>query len=391
MRFQSIGLLVLAHTAIDINQGAIPVILPFFIAEHQISYAAAASVVFAINAASSIAQPIFGYVADRRSRPWLIPIAMLSAGLGVSLMGLVPTLRMGLLFVGLSGLGMAAFHPEGARLVHHLAENRKATAMSFFAIGGQLGFAIGPLIATAAMLLWGLRGSVSLVVPTGIVAGLVMYGFTRISMLDQTERSRQSPLSAEAGHDAWIPFVLLSAVMLSRSVIFYGLNTFLPLFWIDVLHQSKAVAGTALTILMASSIGGNLLGGRMADRFGYRIMAVAGLVFLMLLLPLFARIESPGQALLMLVPIGVASSVPTSPLVVLGQSYLPNHVGLASGITLGLGFSFGGVLMPALGWIADHHGLHAAISVIAFLPILSTGLTLTLPGLKAPSSKPART
>ncbi|MFH1489575.1 MAG: MFS transporter, partial [Pseudomonadota bacterium] len=129
----------------------------------------------------------------------------------------------------------------------------------------------------------------------------------------------------------------------------------------------------------------------MADRFGYRIMAVAGFVFLMVLLPFFTLLESPGLALLMLIPIGLALSVPTSPLVVLGQGYLPNHVGLASGVTLGLGFSFGGVMTPALGWIADHHGLHAAISVVAFLPVLCTVFTLILPDLKAASSGSSKT
>jgi len=390
MKSKSIGLLVLAHTAIDINQGALPVLLPFFIARHHISYAAAASVVFAINIASTIAQPVFGHVADRRSRPWLIPLAMIFAGLGVSMTGLVPSFHVGVVLVAISGLGMAAFHPEGARMVHYLAGNRKATAMSFFAVGGQLGFAIGPLFATAAMLLWGLTGSISLIVPTGIVAVLVMHTFSKISSPAPVQETAPKPRSSGGGHDAWVPFAFLSAVMLSRSVIFYGLNTFLPLFWIEVLHQSKAAAGTALTILMAASIGGNLLGGRMADRFGYRIMAVTGFVFLMILLPFFTRIEGPLQALLMMVPIGVALSIPTSPLVVLGQGYLPNHVGLASGVTLGLGFSFGGIMTPALGWIADHHGLQAAISVVAFVPILCTALSLILPDLKTLSSESSR-
>jgi FSR family fosmidomycin resistance protein-like MFS transporter len=303
MRFQSIGLLVLAHTATDINQGAIPVLLPYFIAEHHISYAAAASIVFAINIASTLAQPVFGYISDRRSRPWLIPVAMLCAGVGVALTGLVPSFRLGVLVVALSGLGMAAFHPEGARLIHYLAGDRKATAMSFFAIGGQLGFAIGPLLATAAMLLWGLHGSISLFVPTAIVAGLVIYSLARGPALDQPKSiSRPSHQAANTEHNAWVPFAFLSAALLSRSVIFHGLNTFVPLFWIDVLHQSKAAAGTALTVLMASAIGGNLLGGRMGDRFGYRRVALVGFVFLTVVLPLFARAGSPAQALLLLIP-----------------------------------------------------------------------------------------
>ena len=389
MRFGSIIKLVLAHTATDVNQGAIPILLPFFIAEHHISYAAAATMVFATNIVSTIAQPVFGYVADRRSRPWLIPVAMLCAGIGVSLTGVVPSFYLGVLVVALSGLGVAAFHPEGARLIHFLAGDRKATAMSLFAIGGQLGYAIGPLTATAAMLLWGLKGSISLVVPTAIVAGLVMYSLPSISGGVQPLGTGQHAQKAREGHDAWLPFAFLSAALLCRSIIFYGLNTFLPLFWIDVFHQSKAAAGTALTVLMAASIGGNLLGGRMADRFGYRIVALAGFVFLMVLLPVFALADSPGKALLLLIPTGLVLSMPTSPLVVLGQGCLPNRVGLASGVTLGLAFSFGGIMMPALGWVADHHGLHAAIWVVALLPIICTGLTLALLGLKEGSPETA--
>lgn len=391
MNIKSIGHLVLAHTATDINQGALPVLLPFLIAEHHVNYAAAATIVFAANIMSVTAQPVFGYLADRRSRPWLIPMAMLCAGIGVSLTGVMPTFSLAVLVVGLSGIGVAAFHPEGGRLIHYLAEGRKATAMSFFAIGGQLGFAIGPLIGTAAMLLWGLKGSVVLIVPTAIVAGTVIYRLSSISGVGPVARRTGSgPATGEVGEDVWVPFAFLSAVLLCRSIIFYGLNTFLPLFWIDVLLQSKASAATALSILMASRIGGNLLGGRMADRFGYRQVALGGFVFLMILLPLFAWAQTANQALLLLIPIGLALSVPTSPLVVLGQGYLPNRVGLASGVTLGLGFSFGGIMMPVLGWLADRHGLHAAISVVALLPIFCTGFTVALPGLKTAYSAAAK-
>ena len=126
----------------------------------------------------------------------------------------------------------------------------------------------------------------------------------------------------------------------------------------------------------------------MADRFGYRIVAIAGFVVLMILLPLFALADSPTQAMLLLVPIGLVFSAPTGPLVVLGQGYLPNRVGLASGVTLGLAFSFGGIMMPLLGSIADHHGLRTAIWAVALMPILCTGIALTLPGIESATRKP---
>ncbi len=388
MRARSIGLLVFAHAATDLNQGAIPALLPFFIAQHHISYAAAATMVFAANLVSTAMQPVYGYIADRRSVPWLLPVALLCAGLGVSLTGVVPSFQTGVIVVGLSGLGVAAFHPEGARLINYLAGERKATAMSFFAIGGQLGYAIGPLMATGALLLWGLKGSLSLFVVPAIVAGVLMVSLPGITAGYENKGSGQRRHAAKGGRDAWTPFVLLSIALLGRSVIFYGLNTFIPLFWIYALHQSKAAGSTALTVLMVSSIGGNLVGGRVADRFGYRTVAIAGFAVLMIVLPLFALAESPTQAMLLLVPVGLAFAAPTGPMVVLGQGYLPNRVGMASGVTLGLAFSFGGIIMPLLGYVADHHGLHAAIWIVALLPILCTALALTLPGIESATLKP---
>jgi MFS transporter, FSR family, fosmidomycin resistance protein len=388
MRLRSIGLVVLAHAAVDLNQGAIPVLLPFFIAQHHISYAAAATIVFATNLVSTASQPIYGYIADRRSIPWLIPVALLCAGLGVSLTGVVPSFQTGVIVVGLSGLGVAAFHPEGARLINYLAGERKATAMSFFAIGGQLGYAIGPLMGTAALLLWGLKGSLSLIVVPTIVAGLLVVRLPGITAGYENKGGGPRRHAASGGREAWPPFVLLAIALLGRSIIFYGLNTFTPLFWIDVFHQSKAAGGSALSVLMVSSIVGNLVGGRMADRFGYRVVAVAGFILLMLVLPLFALADSPTQAMLLLVPIGLALSAPTGPMVVLGQGYLPNRVGLASGVTLGLAFSFGGIMMPLLGSIADHHGLRTAMWVVALMPILCTGIALTLPGIESATLKP---
>jgi FSR family fosmidomycin resistance protein-like MFS transporter len=259
--------------------------------------------------------------------------------------------------------------------------------MSLFAVGGQLGYAIGPLMGTGALLLWGLEGSLSLFVVPAIVAVLLMLSLPGATAGYESKGSGPRRQVKSEGSDAWAPFVCLSAALLCRSVIFYGMNTFIPLFWIDVLHQSKAAGGMALTLLMISSIGGNLLGGRMADRFGYRRVAIVGLGALIILLPLFALAESPTQAMLLLVPVGLAFAVPTSPMVVLGQGYLPNRVGLASGVTLGLAFSFGGITMPLLGSVADHYGLHTAIWVVALMPIVCTALTLALPELKSGALK----
>ena len=381
MKYRSAALLTLAHAATDINQGAIPVLLPFFIAQHNLTYAAAAVIVFTTTLVSTITQPVFGIVADRLSRPWLMPFGVLLAGVGLSCVGLAPSYETGLIAVALSGIGVAAFHPEGARLANRFAGDKKATIMSIFATGGQLGFAIGPLIASFALIRWGIKGTAFLAVPAigvTLLIALILPGLWRYHSVDGGKAVKKSQ-----GEDAWAGFLCLSILVLFRSVIFYGINTFLPLFWINVLQQSKTAGASALTVFFASAVIGNLIGGRVADHVGFRRAILTEFALVTVLLPIFAYTSNPLWAMFLLIPIGLMFSASVGPLVVLGQSYLPNRIGLASGVTLGLAFSFGGITTPVFGWIGDRHGLHTAIVVLSFLPIICTGLTILLPKPKA--------
>lgn len=388
MKLKSIVLLVIGHMTTDFNQGAIPVLLPSLIAAYHINYAAAATLVLAANLVSTLTQPLFGHVADRLSKPWLMPAGSLLAGLGVAAVGIAPSYGLALFAVAVSGLGIAAFHPEAARLTNYLAGEKKATAMSLFGVGGQLGFSIGPLLMTGALLYWGLKGTVSFIIPAVLMA--LLLAVVRLRVPVGAKKGKGGPGTEEQGleKDDWRAFLRVAALALSRSTIFSGLNTFLPLFWIDVLLQSKVAGGTALTVLFASGIVGNLVGGKIADRYGCRIVVLVGFVLLMLFLPVFALSRDPFWSMILLVPVGLVLSLSVSPLVVLGQGYLPNRVGFASGVTFGLAVSFGGVMAPLLGWIGDHHGLGAAISIVAALPLLCTGIALTIPGQKSTADLP---
>jgi MFS transporter, FSR family, fosmidomycin resistance protein len=382
MKYRLVGLLSLGHLATDINQGALPALLPFFISEHHLSYKAAAGLVFAASIASSVVQPLFGHFADRLSKPWLMPTGLLLAGIGLAFTGIVPNYRMIVLAVVVSGIGIAAFHPEGARLVNYVGGEKKATAMSMFAVGGSLGFAIGPLIATTALISWGLKGTLILIVPMTIMVIILVGQLSRFPMGGRNLKEKKAGPTIEIAQDAWGPFTRLTATVICRSILFYGLNTFLPLYWINVLHQSNATAGTALTILFMAGVIGTLLGGRLADYLGHRRVLLIGFVTLIPLLPILISVSDESMATVLLVPIGLVLFAIYSPMVVMGQKYLPNRIGLASGVTLGVAVAIGGVASPLLGWIADHHGIRAALMGVVFLPVLAAGLTLTLPDPK---------
>src|SRR6185369_7364655 len=374
MRRRAIGLLAAAHLFDDVNQGVIPALIPFFIAERGFTIAAAAGLVFASNVASSVLQPLFGLLADRRSLPWLVPCGLLLAGTGVALAGLAPTYALVLGAAAVTGIGVAAFHPEAARQVYLVSGARRATAMSFFAVGGNLGFAVGPALATPLQLRFGLRGTVLLVLPALAMAVVLwragIAGATSATALES---------DSDSSPDRWWAFVRLSAPVICRAIVFYGLNTFIPLYWIQSFGASKAAGAAALTLMLSVGVVGTLLGGWLADRFGRRVVVLVSMLALVPLLWEFVATPSRTLALVLLVPIGLALYAPFSVMTVMGQEYLPGRVGTASGLTIGLAVTLGGLAAPLLGRLADIHGVRAALSTLVAVPVAGALATLTLP------------
>ncbi len=379
MQRRRLVILGIGHLATDLSQGALPALLPFLIAEYHLSYSAAAGIVFAANIFSSLIQPVFGHFADRLSKTWLIPAGMLVSGAGTALIGVAPGYWFIFTVVALSGIGMAAFHPEAARLVNLVAGKNKSSAMSIFTTGGQLGFAVGPLLTTTVVLAFGLKGTLFLFVPV-IVAALFLMPMT--AQLGRQERQTNGAgLLQPKGdqRDEWGAFTILMVAIVLRSVLFYGLNTFMPLYWLNVLHQSNAAAGMILTIYFSCGVFGTLLGGRLGDRFGYRRIVLISLLAVTCLLPVFLCLENARAATMVIVPIGFILFLSSSSLIVMGQKYLPNHLGLASGVTLGLAITAGGTAAPFLGKAADSYGIHSAMWILTCLPVICACLIFALP------------
>ncbi|HLZ55741.1 MAG TPA: MFS transporter [Ktedonosporobacter sp.] len=379
----SVALITSGHIWIDVCQGAVPAMLPFLLIARHLSYTEAAGLVLATNIASSVVQPLFGYLADRVSAPWLMPAGLFMGGIGLGLAGLAPTYWLIALSLVFSGIGIAAFHTEAASLMNTAAGSRRATGMSIFSLGGTVGLAIGPLLTTALLIALGLSGSVLLIVPIAAIAAILISQYRRFAAYGKTA-SHQERQKDTHQPDAWWPFTRLTATIICRSIIFYGLNTFLPLYWIAVLHQSKVVGGSALTVLLTAGAIGTLIGGRLADIYGRRIVVLIAMALLTPLLLAFVTLASINQfiAFALLIPIGFGIFAPFSVMVVMGQEYLPNHVGIASGVTLGLAITMGGLTVPLFGQLADHYGLQTALLGIAFLPVLATIFALSLPRQK---------
>jgi FSR family fosmidomycin resistance protein-like MFS transporter len=162
------------HLATDFANGALPALLPFFVDKFDLSYTLAAAAILASAVSSSIVQPLFGLWSDRRGAVWLLPAGVALAGIGIALAAVAPSYWLVLLFVVFSGLGVAAFHPEGSKFAAFVGGSRRASAMSLFSIGGNLGFALGPTVATPLVLAFGLEGGLLLAVPCLVVAAVLL-------------------------------------------------------------------------------------------------------------------------------------------------------------------------------------------------------------------------
>jgi FSR family fosmidomycin resistance protein-like MFS transporter len=186
--------------------------------------------------------------------------------------------------------------------------------------------------------------------------------------------------------EAWGPFAVLAAVIALRSFVYFGLVTFIPLYFVHVLHSGKALANGALAAMLLGGAAGTLIGGPLADRFGRRAVLAGSMVALPPLVVGFV-LAGPGLAVALAVGAGAATIATFAVTIVMGQEYLPGRLGISSGVTIGLSIGLGGVGAPLLGLLADAHGLTSVFIAIAALPVLALALTFVLPrGVPAPSA-----
>ncbi|MEU4314943.1 MFS transporter [Nocardia sp. NPDC024068] len=362
---------VFAHAADDFYQGLVPASIPFFVLERGYSYTAASGLALAAALGSSLPQPLLGVLVDRRPLLWLAPTGLLVAGAGAGLAGPVPAYPMVWLLILISGIGIAAFHPAAGRGAR-LAAGDSTVAMSFFAAGGSIGFFLAPALATPLLASWGV-GATAVFVPPAVLMAWVLWRH------QSRHAGPSTPAGLSTGRDQWGPFALLTVVAVIRSILFLGMNTFIALYWIGYLGAGRVMGGVALTAFLVGGVVGTLCGGRLADRIGTRATIRLGGLLAIPALVALRLIDDTWIALIAVALAGVAANLPFAVLVKLGQDYLPARPGTAAGVTLGIAVSAGGLFMPLLGRLADHHGPQAALTALCVVPASAAALAFLLP------------
>lgn len=373
------------HLAVDFASGSVPALIPFLTDRFHLGYALAALVLLASTVSSSLVQPLFGLWSDHRGAVWLIPGGTILAAAGVGGAAVSPAYPLVVVLVFLGGLGVAAFHPEGAKCAAYASGAERAKGMSYFNIGGNTGYALGAF-ATAQLVVWlGLVGGLLAMAPVVAASAGLARLMPRLSRLAESRRTSAAVRGAEDRRGA---MALLGTVIALRSVAWFALLAFVPL-WIVSRGHTKADGGRVLFLMLLAGALGTLVLGAVADRVGLRRTLVVTQAAVGPLVLVFVFVGGlPGLVALMLVGVCVVGTFGVT--MVLSQLYLPRHVGVASGLSVGLAMGVGGIAAVVLGAVADSVDLQTALVISAAAPAVGVAFCLRLPAPE-PSARLAGT
>ena len=375
---KALAILSAAHFVTDINQGALPALLPFFKEALNLSYTTAGAVLLSANITSSIIQPAFGHLSDRQPIGWFLPLSPFIACLGLSLSGLISNYSILLICVMVSGIGIASFHPEGFKTAYYFTGDKKATGMSIFAVGGNFGIAMGPILALTLVTSFGLKGIFSLILPGVLIAVILILNMSMFTApVELAHREAKKLAKVPLTRNQKVSFSLLVAIATIRAWIQFGLATYIPFYYIDYLKGNPLYAGKLVSTFLLAGALGTLIGAPLADRWGHKrfLLISLALSFPLLLLFYFS------SGLITFVFLGISGMVLISTFAlttVMGQALLPQNLGIASGMMVGFTISAGGIGVTLLGVIADIWGVPMAIKAIFALPLIAFGLGLLI-------------
>jgi len=369
-------ILSIGHAITDIYQGALPAVLPFLKEKLALSYTMAGVILMVANTASSILQPLFGFYSDKKEKAILLPAGILSAGIGFSLLS-IPTSYVPVLFlVAISGLGIAAYHPEGYKTSHFFTGERSVTGMAIFAVGGNLGFSLGPIISIYIIQYLGFDSLPLMVVLSLLFTALILFYRKTIAIPEDYRLHKKSSTIVKV-KGAYTSLFTIIAIVIMRTWTQMGLLTYIPFYYINYLKGNPIYAGQLVFVYLASGALGTLVGAPFADRWGNRRFLRLTMFLATIVLPLMFVVKGP----LLFVILGMQGFLLISTFsvtVVMAQKLLPHKLGIASGLMVGFAIGTGGIGVTLLGIIADNFGVPMALESILLLPLIGFILSLIL-------------
>ncbi|MGD6848160.1 MFS transporter [Rossellomorea aquimaris] len=370
------------HFINDTLQAVVPAMFPIIEKSLQLSYTQIGWIAFALNMTSSLLQPVFGYYADIRSKPYLLPLGMLSSLIGLvgfALSGHFLWIILSVLFIG---FGSAIFHPEGSRVAYMAAGNRRGLAQSIYQVGGNTGQSLAPLITAFIFVPFGQKGALwfSIVAILGVIVLFHVSNWYSEQLRSNEKMNRHNKTNVKKNpihrRIKWA-MVLVVFLVFARSWYGAGLSNYYQFYLIEDYGLSIKEAQAYIFVFMFAGVLGTFLGGPLADRFGKR-----NIIFFSMLGAAPLTLALPYLSLSIVYPfifcIGFILSSSFSVIVVYAQELLPHKIGMVSGLTVGLAFGMGAVGAVIFGGLADLFTIRFVMILCSFLPLLGM-MTFLLP------------
>ncbi|MCY4080417.1 MAG: MFS transporter [Caldilineaceae bacterium] len=358
------------HFLLELFHQYLPVFFPLYRAEFGLTYGQIGMITLVGTTTMSLAQPLFGFFIDRFDARRIAALSVMWVGLIMAVLGFSGNYWVLLIGVALAGFGSAAFHPAGASVVTKATdEGKRGRAVSFFAVGGNIGSAGSPLLLAIGLGLLGLKGTIVLLPVVVLAAIWLVNGLGQESRGDrEAHRERQS----RAGEGFLLGLVLITVVAMTRAWFQLSLTTYLPTLLED--RGYSVVYGGQMLFVLSLLIGiGSLFGGILSDRFGRWQVLLSS--FAMLGPAYWFFISSGGGVQFIYAgAIGflLGCTYPTT--VVVAQEVWPRGMAMASGLVMGLGWWPGGLGATFTGWVADQMALETALEGLVLAPVLGAVL-----------------
>ena len=381
--FWAVISLAIGHLVTDMQAGALPIVLPHLKELFSLSYAQMATIVLTQNITSSVIQPVFGYITDKRSLPALLPYCAALAGAGFAAIGWVSSYALLLLTVIIIGVSSASYHPQASKTVNFLSdENSKAQNMGLFSLGGNAGMAAGSMMMTFLVgLSGGLHNTMYFVLPGILVFGFMMHYMPEYKRVNLEHSLKRAAAKAKGNAEklSYFGLVMVLFFIFMRSTIHTGMSTYLPLFFMKFRDAEPVFASLLVTIFLLGGVAGTYIGAVLSDKLGARAIIVGSMI--LSIPPIWAldkvTTEFAIATVVALAGFFIIGSNATT--IVLAQTMRPNNVGMAAGLTIGFSVGLGGLGVTILGVLADNYGLPFVIQLLTWLSIGATLMTVKIP------------
>lgn len=375
--------LALGHLVTDLQAGALPIVLPHLKELFALSYSQLAFIVLTQNVTSSVIQPLFGYLTDKKSLPAMLPFCAAMAGAGFAFVGWVPAYVLLMCTVVVIGMASATYHPQASKTVNFLSsDNNKAANMGIFSLGGNAGMAVGSILMAFLLTLpGGVHNTMYFVLPGLLVFGLMMKYMPEYKRVN-LEHNLKVQAAKKSGAVQKIPYCGLALVLFfifMRSTIHTALSTYLPLFFINFRNAEPTFASMLVSCFLLGGVAGTYVGAVLSDRLGARRIILGSVLFSIPAIWLIANVTHPAAVLAAVVLAGFSIIGSFATTTILAQTMLPNNVGMAAGLTIGFSVGMGGFGVTILGFLADNYGLPFVMNLMTVLPVIATLTAFKIP------------